>query len=305
MNLALTDAGVTARRPARTPPDERLIAPIPMGRAAGLRKPSWWLWPHLLSLDAPLVAFVWQCWWARRTETSLPPSREVILVLGVWLIYLVDRLADTAGNERRVCGATRHLFSSVHRKFLLPLAATIALTLAGVSLCCLPFTEFRAGLVLLALATGHFWLTHAWPGRGWAAFVPKEAVVGALFSLGSAFFVARRAAHLAGGFWSGIVLFGTLCFLNCALITRWERHAEDLREPSSLLNAFPRFSVRLGSACLLLAAVAMVSRSVLAVPIALSALSLAALDRCKNRVSLDALRVLADVVLLTPVLLLL
>ena len=254
----------------------------------------------MLSLDAPLVALVWQRWWAHRTGTALPASHEAILGLGVWLIYLADRLADTVDHDRRVGGATRHVFSGVHRNFLLPLAVVIALTLVGLSLFCLPLAEFQSGLVLLAFAAGHFWLTHGWWGRGWAVYLPKEAVVGAMFSLGSAFFVACRSARFPGDFWLGVALFGALCFLNCALITRWERHAQDLREPSSLLNAFPRLSARLGLACLLLTALALASRSVLAVPVAASALFLAALDHYKNRLSPDALRVLADIVLLTP-----
>ncbi len=307
MNAALTNARSGTRwaaavRKARLPSDDWLPVSTPAGSAVRMR-PVWWLWPHLLSLDAPLVALVWQRWWAQRAGVTMPVSREVILGLGVWFIYLTDRLADTTGGER-VCSATRHAFSAHQRHFLLPLAVAVALTLVAIAPSCLPLPEFLAGVGLLALMVGHFWLTHGWPGGRWAAYVPKEAVVGAMFSAGSAFFVAYRSHHFAGAPWLGIILFAGVCFLNCALITLWERHAEDLSERSSLLNAFPRLSARLGLLCLLLAGLALAARSISVVPIAVSALLLAALDHHRNSLSTDALRVLADLVLLTPCLLL-
>ena len=170
MNAALTDARPGTRstptwRTFRTPGGESL---------SGAKRPAWWLAPHLLSLDAPLVALVWQRWWAHGAGVSLPASREVILGLGVWLIYLVDRLADTRRGDW-VHGGTRHVFSARRRNFLTPLAVAVALILIGVAPWCLPAAEFRAGLGLLALAMGHFWLTHCRRGRGWAAWAARSS----------------------------------------------------------------------------------------------------------------------------------
>ena len=266
--------------------------------------PPWWLWPHLLSLDAPLVALVWQRWWARSAGLALPPSREIVLGLGVWLIYLADRLTDTFDKNRCQDGTARHIFSGRRRQLLQPLAWLVALTLAAVTPHWLCGAEFQAGLGLLTLAAGYFWLVHGWPGQGWAAYLPKEAVVGGMFGAGSVFFVACRSAHLSRALCLGVGLFAAVCFLNCALITKWERNARDLRERASLLNAFPRLSARLRFACLALAALALAvsgaCASMLAVPVAVSALLLAVLDACETRMSTDALRVLADIVLLTP-----
>ena len=266
----------------------------------------WWLWPHLLSFDAPVVALVWQRWWERTTGTALPLSREIILGLGVWLIYLADRLADNADDRPQGENAARHRFSRRFRGVLRPAAGSAALALAILSCAALPGVEFRSGMVLLALAVGYFWLVHCWPGRGWSTVLPKEAVVGGMFSAGTAFFVVCRSRDIPAAFWVHGGLFAAVCFLNCALITKWERHERDLRESSSLLNAFPRFSAHLrgAGACLTLAAliVSATTMTWTAIPIAVSAALLIGLDWSAPKMPGDTLRVLADVVLLTPLL---
>src|SRR6185295_17351052 len=53
-----------------------------------------WLWMNLLSLDAPLVAVVWQDFLARVYPSVLRPAGRWALGLAVWAIYLADRLLD-------------------------------------------------------------------------------------------------------------------------------------------------------------------------------------------------------------------
>ena len=103
-----------------------------------------------------------------------------------------------------------------------------------------------------------------------------------------------------------VALFGAVCFLNCALITSWERGLRDRRDPASLLNAFPRL-VRRGNLCRLCAltaagaaVLALAWRAPSLVPVALAAAALAGLDGGRRHLSADALRCLADAVLLTP-----
>jgi hypothetical protein len=56
-----------------------------------------WLWMNLLSLDAPLVALVWQDLLARCYGTLLLPAGRTVLGLTVWAIYIADRLMDVRG----------------------------------------------------------------------------------------------------------------------------------------------------------------------------------------------------------------
>ncbi|MEI9812648.1 MAG: hypothetical protein WDO18_08225 [Acidobacteriota bacterium] len=55
-----------------------------------------WLWINLLSLDAPLVAVVWQDFLARCYPSMLRPAGRWMLGLTVWAIYLADHLLDTS-----------------------------------------------------------------------------------------------------------------------------------------------------------------------------------------------------------------
>ena len=54
-----------------------------------------WLWPNLLSLDAPIVALLWQILFARCFHARVETLPSVLLVLAVWLIYAADRTLDS------------------------------------------------------------------------------------------------------------------------------------------------------------------------------------------------------------------
>lgn len=261
-----------------------------------------WIWPHLLSLDAPAVAVGWQAWWAHLAGVPLGWSHHAILGLSVWMIYLADRLADTRRASPAEWGTQRHEF--YHRRRMLPLFLLTASVASLVFLAprWLSGPEFVGGAVLLGVVAAYFWQTHARPG--WPLRAPKEAVVGGLFAVGTAYFVAVRA----GPSWMlgmRVVLFGALCFLNCALITRWERTLRDRRDRHSLLNAFPALTERLGLFAIGTAAAAALAGAMTGqfrtfAPLMLSAAGLFALDAARNRIPALALRVLADAALLTP-----
>lgn len=274
------------------------------GATTRVRQP-WWLWPHLLGLDATVVALAWQGWWSRASGTEQPFSQRVILGLGVWLIYLADRLADTARISSDDSATARHIFAGVWCRPLLVLLVVIGVALVALTACTLPPGQFGGGLVLLMAVGAYFWLIHRRDSQRWAARIPKETAVGGIFALGTAFFVLCRPSLPPGRVVLAIALFGFACFLNCALITSWERSLCDQRDPSSLLNAFPRFAARgLRPTCWGFAAMATAAGwtldTTVFLPVALGALALGLLDRWKSLLSADALRSLADAALLTP-----
>ena len=271
------------------------------------RRTAWWLWPHLLSLDAPLVAVVWQGWWARSLGVRLPWGQDAILGGGVWLIYLADRLADTAATAPGSHETARHDFYQRHHARIRFLAMAIFLGLSWFAPRLLDARQFIAGLGLFSLAGGYFWLVHRRAADGWARVFPKEAFVAGIFVVGTLFFILGRTGIPRPGLLVAGAWFGGLCFCNCALITKWERKFADLHDPASLLNAFPRLTAHLCAGCVGLALLAGVCAVVgpwynggVFLPMAVSALLLAGLDRYHARFSIDALRVLADVALLTP-----
>ena len=273
--------------------------------SGGAARPRWWLWPHLLGLDAPLVALTWQDWWGRSVHEPLAPGQRVVLGFGVWLIYLADRLADSARDRPGDDAAVRHAFARTHRPPLLALSVLIAVVLVVVAPLVLSDGQFRGGLVLLGAVGVYFWLIHRRVSPRWTGRLPKEAAVGGMFALGTAFFVLCRPVPVAASMGMAVVLFGGVCFVNCALITVWERDPRDRRDPVSLLNAFPSLANGgLRTACWWLAVAAVAAgwgwQTVLFTPVALAALALAVLDSWWDRFSAAALRCLVDLVLLTP-----
>jgi hypothetical protein len=54
-------------------------------------RPHWWQWPTVLSLDAPVVALLWQ--WLLGRVAGVEPGWPQGFVLGtsVWLAYAADR----------------------------------------------------------------------------------------------------------------------------------------------------------------------------------------------------------------------
>ena len=275
---------------------------LPPGRL----KVSWWLWPHVVSLDAPTVAVIWQWAFARAFRIDFFWADSLILGLGVWMIYLGDRLVDAARASLDDASTARHAIHARWRGFFSTVALIIVGTLVVLAPCLLPPRLFLHGLCLLGAAGAYFWFVHGRTARRWTHFFPKEAAVGSMFAAGTAFLPWDRSVSHHPWAEFAVALFGGLCFCNCALITVWERHAVDIRDHTSFLNAFPRLSARLPFLCLALALGACwglssdSSRVFLALIV--SSLCLALLDQHRGKLSPDLVRVLADAALLTPLL---
>jgi hypothetical protein len=244
------------------------------------------MWPNLLSLDAPIVALLWQLLFVRCFHGSLGSLPAALLAVAVWLIYVADRTLDA---WRGVTEQTRHEFYGRHWRAVLPI--WIAALGGGTWLAWsrLPGRLFFEGAVV-GFCTGlYLAAVHLAPGllrrEG-----SKESAVAVLFGLG---------ASLAA--WPGvqttsdvlaILLFSCLCWMNCVAIDDWERGRE-LR-PSVIAAAG---LVAVIASCLLKD-----HRPILGAAETAGALGLVLLDRLQRRASPEALRVLADVVLLTPIL---
>jgi hypothetical protein len=120
----------------------------------------------------------------------------------------------------------------------------------------------------------------------------KEAAVAVLFALGatlSAWPNVRTAVDV-----EAIALFSCLCWINCVAIEHWESAGEK------------RWPIAAAAGVVALAAVALLftGRPVLGGAVIASALCFVMLDCGRRRFSRDALRVLADVALLSPLFLL-
>jgi hypothetical protein len=268
-----------------------------------------WAWLHLLSLDAPLVAVLWQLLFAKALRVHLAPVVPLITALAIWLIYVADRILDSYQAEEGTEEALRHRFYRAHRMAFLPAFFTILLVTGWMAFADLGFKTWRDGLLLAAIVGGYFAVVHVLGGRAQKWF-PKEVAVAILFGIGTFMPVGVRAQQLDFRFLLPFVLFLLVLWMNTLIIeySEWvtlRRRAADRPHESTILMG--RHLAAFGAVVGLLALSAMASRWFpLDRPIllaeGLSALGLGMLAWQWRRISSYAVRVTADLVLLTPLL---
>ncbi len=182
---------------------------------------AFWLWPSALSLDAPLIAVLWQWLLARSMAVTLNPFEPLALGLAVWLIYIADHLLDTAKPPNGAWEPPRKLFYRRHWHLGLVLAIAVGLALTACGIHLLWASTVRGGLELSVGVAGYFSLIHLTPAR-WRIRWPREVVVATLFTLGTFGAVwlsnGRNLAPLA----LPALVFMLLCWTNCSLIETWE-----------------------------------------------------------------------------------
>lgn len=279
------------------------------------RKP-FWLLPNLLSLDAPLVAVAWLYVFSKTWRLYLPWIVYLALALAVWVIYVADRLFDVSmleGTPARL--EPRHQFHRNHRKIFTLGLAVAALITAILVVTMIPVAIFKYLLIGGVLVAGFFGLSMISTQDGQEVAHTKNIIAGFTFAFGTAIM-----AHLyRNEFGIGEVLcsseflcFAVLCILNISAIDLWE-HAT--RSADVEVKAFHELALTLPLMLLSAAALALAlidndpaisiggfSTRPFFYAILTGAALLYVLNRMRSRLQMDALRVLADVALLIPVL---
>lgn len=90
------------------------ISPVSLPASPSRPPAPFWLWPHLLSLEAPLVAVAWTWALSKMHDATIMPGVLSGLALAVWIIYVADRLFDTVGVPAESLDV-RHAFYRRHR----------------------------------------------------------------------------------------------------------------------------------------------------------------------------------------------
>ncbi len=274
-------------------------------------RPHWWQWLTVLSLDAPLVAVVWQLALARVAGVVLRGHHTFILGASVWLAYAVDRWIEGWRVAPAQVRTQRHWFYQRWRWPTAVLWVLVLVTALGMSFTLLTRAELSAGLLLLGPVLVYL-LSHQFIHRthNWRA--PKEICVAALFTIGVACFpVANNPAVLAE-LAPVLALFALLCFADCALISLWEDEVDRMHGQTSLALQFPRgrpvvrvlpwMIAVLGVTCTMHEPFRLVGLTACA---ALSGVFLGGLDLAHRRLGRQLSRALVDVTLMTPVVFLL
>ena len=214
----------------------------------------------------------------------------------------------------------RHQFHWRFRRALLPMAIAAACAAAGIIFAFMPPVARARDSVLAAAALAYFSGVHSgrtpwqFPLRWPRSFPGKEFLVGVLFTAGCVLPAWHRPHALAAPgsamwvFWIPALAFAALAWLNCSCIERWEgvegsAHC-DGRSPQSMRSIALALFTIFFLLCVLAAASTHPRPAALLAAGATSALLLALLDRHRARFSALALRAAADLVLLTPLVLL-
>ncbi len=272
-------------------------------RSVDIRFPSslrqFWLWPHLLSLDAVFVALIWQQLFAQAASVILSPLERIALALAVWAIYIADRVLDS--SARLALPTSRHIFYQRHR-----IAASL---LAGALLCtelavCVHLTDavLLRGLLLSGIVAFHFLTVHTRGGKLYRA--PKEITVAAVFAAGTVLAPLAAIDH-AGDLIAAAILFAALCLLNCASVEyrEWQRFHYSQPEAPPRSALWLAEQLKPIAACVVLIAILFLSHAAtreLYGSLAVSSLALIWFDKTHHRMSADQMRVAADVPLLIP-----
>ena len=264
---------------------------------------SFW---HLTSLDAPTVAVVWMLAFAWAARVRLPAWLPAVLALAAWSFYICDRLLDA--RQARTPLRARHHFHWRHRRIFLPLA--IASTAVGLALVfhSMPVIARERNSLLAAAALAYFSSVHSpWRPSPRKFKIPKELLVGILFTLACAAPVLARIDGLQAADRRLCLLPPLLCFialawLNCHAIETWESAMEERSV------AIRNLGLGLAIVALLVAAIEVgvhdLRAAALLATAALSALLLALLDKRRYSLTSITLRAAADLGLLTPLILL-
>ena len=241
-----------------------------------------WLWPHLLSLDAPLVAVAWSALLARSLQMSVQPAVLLILALTVWVIYAADRLLDV---RTHLPATSRHLFARTHR-FGFGVSIWAALSLAGgLSAQILHPDIFWRG-VCVALGVALYMVAVHWGPLPRMGPRGKQFAVSVLFAAG-----VVLPFHTARGIGIAWAVSAAVVWLNIYAIEEWESGQS---RPTAVVAVS---SISIGGTCFLLGGVNEYYRA-----LALAALLIFGLNWNRARLSSDLLRTAVDAVLFAPAL---
>jgi hypothetical protein len=202
-------------------------------------RPHWWQWLTVLSLDAPVVAVAWQVALARTARCPFHWYHGFILGAAVWLAYAADRWIEGWRLPPRQVLTQRHWF---YQQWRWPVAAVwvaVLIVALGLAVTQLTRAELIAGLVLLVPVLIYL-LSHQLVHRTHPWRAPKEICVALLFTAGVACFLAADEPVILNEIAGPLLCFGLLCFADCALISIWEDGVDRSHGQTSLALQFPQ-----------------------------------------------------------------
>ena len=278
---------------------------------------AWWLWPGLLSLEAPLVAVSWLYMFAYVWQVNyLPWQAYAALGISVWLVYVLDRILE---SHFRVPGdpslGPRHHFHRRHKVPFLVFAGMAGIWLVILQFWFLPMELITSYSIPAALLVIGFFVLAGISAKSREIPYMRNLIAGLAFSYGTAM-MAHIFVWTEGVFQllasRELLGFAVLCAVNITAIHIWERDRITQSEEE-------RVSMEMGLTLpLVIVAVSALAFAYMDNPhlfaendgqiparpfflaILISAGLILLLHRNRNRFSLEALRSLADLAMIVP-----
>lgn len=276
----------------------------PFPQEAPAERAPFWLWPNMISLDAPLVAVLWLGAFGTAFSAPLGIAHFVVLFFCVWCLYTTDRLIDAmklkAGDVSPGLQTHRHHFMWRRARLFAFLLFFVGFIGAFLAVTHMERPIFGAGMMVMVAAVAYFGAFVS-PLGNKKPLPGKEVAGGILFAAGTTLPVFADYSGTLPVI-PAVALFGALCALNLLMIAsnegdlpsgRWFRWLLILAGIALVMTAvgFAIFGTTVATAPML---------RPLYFLVALSAGALTILQAARDSASRDAFRVLADVALLTP-----
>lgn len=284
------------------------------------------LW-HLTSLDAPTVAVTWTLAFAWATQIHLPFWVPAAIALAAWSAYIADRLLDahralqplhlhSKGNSCSLIAIPyslclplrpRHHFHWRHRRLFLPIALTTAFAALLLVLIDMPPAARTRNSLLAAATLAYFTSVHnPWRLPTPKIKIPKELLVALIFTLTCALPTWARIPTGRLILLIPTLTFIALAWLNCHAIETWEATT---RRRGTIEPIGPILPLASSLAALALLTAPFLAEhhpriAILEAAAAVSAALIALLDLQQHRLTATTLRAATDLVLLTPLALL-
>lgn len=264
-----------------------------------------WLYPNLLSLDAPVVALAWLHIFSVTWRLYVPWEAYAALGLAVWVIYVADRLLDASVAEATNGPLEeRHHFHKKHRPWFVLAIGVSVLTSVVLIVTSMPMAIYKNLLIGIVLVGAFFGMSLVQSRDENESPLLKNIIAGVTFAYGTAMIahIYRPELDLMDLLHAPeFLLFAVLCVLNISAIDLWEHAA---RSEDEEVKATDEISLTLPVMLLAGASIFLALRDqndrTFYYAILIATGLLYALNRRRHQLSRPALRTLADVTLLVP-----
>ncbi len=194
-----------------------------------------WQWPNVLSLDAALIAVLWQCLFGISISSPTTPGAAYVLALSVWLTYSADRLFDASRRPVERLLSTRHRFAKAHAPKLWRIWWLVLAINTSIAFTKLSHAQLHKGFILLAICLIYTLLNQKLS----RSYFPKQICVALIFAGGVIVF------HPVAQLWLSGISLTLLCLLNCQLISQKEIDVNTALGEHSLLSRAPYLNIGL------------------------------------------------------------